>query len=526
MKKGINRFLNCIIVGLICGSTWIGLSGFSFGNNSKIFEMCGVKFTADLTRKELKKAIAGKDPDTDEKNEVTYKNIDGIEDVNGDLVVYFRSNGKFSSLLYELKDKSQYNELKKELVSKYGEPKHNENVNDMRKTTWNYWRISDDTVLQMYRGTGFGGQWYNTYIQVYNLTEKEQTNKERQEEKYTILQDNLKTKKYNKAFKTVLSVIDWTGKPFDKIMDKYDLVYQPDQYNLSPMMYDFEGGKVSLLGDTYKLNVSVNNPNSKYKKDEEDGEIKGVSLELINGKELGKKDKKYFNKFKPIFGNWTWDDKYSDAKYDNGLFTTTIGSNGSIYIRLGNYYTVDTQYIHISKSNKKHAAYDTVDITPYLTRSNTSSDTTNGSSFDSNGRTSSSQTSDIIGAIQNMSNKNQFGWSISNKTEFDNDNYHCTNFDVFLNDTDTNLDLVVRADKNNGQFKGLTYYSTEKNKAPNIDTDNLAKSYQAIILYTDATLPITDESVYDGALQGGITKNGRTYKISVEDGYIMLDITV
>ena len=125
-----------------------------------------------------------------------------------------------------------------------------------------------------------------------------------------------------------------------------------------------------------------------------------------------------------------------------------------------------------------------------------------------------------------MSNQNQFGWSIVNLTEFDNDNYHCTNFDVYINGQDTNQDLVVRADKNTGKFKGLSYYSTEKDKAPIIETEDLAMSYQAIILYTDSTIDYADASeIYDGALDGGITKNGRIYKISIEDGYLMLNIS-
>ena len=523
MKK-YGEFIKTIFSSLLCGIVFIGLVACTSSGASKKFEMFGVEFTGDLTQEELKNKIAGRDPDVDTKEKITYEDIDGFEGIDGDLSVYFRTDGTFSDLYYELSDKSQYSDLKTELIAKYGEPQHSENVNDMRRTAYNYWRISDDTSIKMYRGSGYGGQWYNTYIQVYNLNEKAQENINNRTEKYKTLQKNLKNEDYNKAFKQYLDILDLDEKPLnEEVIKQYNFEYKEDKYDSSPISYDFIGTAGSFLGNECTLRIFTRNPNSKYGSDDENGMIKGVSLYLEDN-EITKEDEDFLNEFVPIFGDWEWNDDSEKAVYDNGLFETEISKYGSINSSLLDYYVVDTQYINVSSNDDKYEAYEAVDVMPYVTQK--PSNVTNKSLFDSSGRTSSHQATDIITAIENMSNQNQFGWSIVNLTEFDNDNYHCTNFDVYINGQDTNQDLVVRADKNTGKFKGLSYYSTEKDKAPIIETEDLAMSYQAIILYTDSTIDYADASeIYDGALDGGITKNGRIYKISIEDGYLMLNIS-
>ena len=81
--KSITKNLTKTVVACVLSAGMImGLTGCSSSTSSnKEFEMMGVKFTPELTRKELKKGISGQSPDTDKKNLVDYDQIDGFEDI-------------------------------------------------------------------------------------------------------------------------------------------------------------------------------------------------------------------------------------------------------------------------------------------------------------------------------------------------------------------------------------------------------------------------------------------------------------
>lgn len=225
--KSITKNLTKTVVACVLSAGMImGLTGCSSSTSSnKEFEMMGVKFTPELTRKELKKGISGQSPDTDKKNLVDYDQIDGFEDIPGDLCVTFKPNGKLETMIYTLDEKNEaYDELYDEVVKQLGEPQHKENINDLRTTARCYWRVSEDTGLLLYRGESWKDAYdgfYSVYLELTPYSEKKQNELSKRQSYYDKFAKGL-SKDDEKELTKYLKLNAYESKPVNEFLTTYN----------------------------------------------------------------------------------------------------------------------------------------------------------------------------------------------------------------------------------------------------------------------------------------------------------------
>lgn len=495
IKKNLTKIMSS---GLLATSMIIGLAGCS-GSSSKALEMSGVKFTPELTRKELKKGIAGQSPDDDDKESVSYDDIELIDGIPGELYVSFKPNGKLDMMQFNLGDNCEdYKELYENVVKQVGEPDHKENINDFRNEIRCYWRLSDDMGLTFYRDQSWKDHidgFYTTYIKVSVYSEKEQKQLAKRQKKYDEFTKKVeKDEKLKKELKNYLKLLNYKDKPVNQFIKECDAVYDEDSYSNE---IDFIA-KTELMGEKITVRAELDDSSST---DGQNGKINFIRMELDND-DISRKDKKLLDKFVPIFGEWEWDSEEECAYYDNGLFETGIDSCGLIDTTFDDYETIDAKYM-VSTSTKKYRALKECDVDQYV-----------DSDFNSSGQTYSTKGDDIVTALETLSDNNQFGWELRDKTPKDGTGVA---WHVYKNGEDTGMLLAVFYDSSNN-FQGLIYGDSNGSNYALTD-DDLATELIGITFYTDANLSLEDarDTIKEALANETTIKNGRAYKISVEN---------
>lgn len=166
------------------------------------------------------------------------------------------------------------------------------------------------------------------------------------------------------------------------------------------------------------------------------------------------------------------------------------------------YETIDTKYM-VSTSTKKYSALKECDVDQYV-----------DSDFNSSGQTYSTKGDDIVTALETLSDNNQFGWELRDKTPKDGTGVA---WHVYKNGEDTGMLLAVFYDSSNN-FQGLIYGDSNGSNYALTD-DDLATELIGITFYTDANLSLEDarDTIKEALANETTIKNGRAYKISVEN---------
>lgn len=520
MKSITKNLTKTVVACVLSAGMILGLTGCSSSNSSnKEFEMMGVKFTPELTRKELKKVISGQSPDTDKKNLVDYDKIDGFEDIPGDLCVTFKPNGKLETMIYTLDEKNEaYDELYDEVVKQLGEPQHKENINDLRTTARCYWRVSEDTGLLLYRGESWkdkNGGFFSVYLKLTTYSEKKQNQLSKRQSNYDEFVKGL-SKDDEKELTEYLKLNAYKRKPVNKFLKDYNGKF--DSYNdILDDLYFVASTK--LVGEKIKVKAIVENPNESFVEGKR-GEIEYFNMSF--DKKVSKSDIKFLDKFTSIFGEWEWNSEDECAVYDNGFFKTYIYEDGDLESDFDDYEIFDTKYM-VSTSAKKHEGLDECDVQKYI---DSGKEKNISKVFDDSGRTYSNQGSDIATALNNMSNQNTIGIRLEGEQSGQQDGKVVTIWKVYKDNEYTNMIIMLMYDQTTGRFNGLSCSTTEEGEAPvNIDAENLRSLYIGLIAYTDASLSATDiTDCFSEATNGAYEENGRVYELSAESNYLRFTI--
>lgn len=522
MKSITNNLTKTIVACMLSAGMIMGLTGCSSSNSSnKEFEMMGVKFTPELTRKELKQGISGQSPDKDKKNLVDYDKIDGFEDIPGNLYVTFKPNGKLETMIYTLDEKNEaYDELYDEVVKQLGEPQHKENINDLRTTARCYWRVSEDIGLLLYRGESWKDAYdgfYSVYLELTPYSEKKQNELSKRQSYYDKFAKGL-SKDDEKVLKEYLKLNAYQHKPVNKFLKDYNGEFDSYDDELDDLHFV---ASTKLVGENIKVEAIVSDPNESVSVDDgESGKIEYFNMSF--DKNVSKSDTKFLDKFTSIFGEWKWDSEDECAVYDNGFFNTYIYEDGDLESDFDDYEIFDTKYM-VSTSTKKHEGLDECDVQKYI---DSGKEKNVSKVFDDSGRTYSNQGSDIATALNNMSNQNTIGISLEDEQSGQQDGKIVTIWKVYKDNEYTNMIIMLMYDQTTGRFNGLSCSTTEEGEAPvNIDAENLKSLYFGLIAFTDASLSATDiTDCFSEATNGAYEENGRVYELSAESNYLRFSI--